>query len=329
MVDDIVDLLADIVHRVAGVAAVFAVIGHAVTAAIGAQVGCAPIAAGFLPTPCGCRYRDTLRRRVATRIADGARGVGGKIKLDAYWSVYQAGIDRQVVLAGGQGDEIALACRGIHVGIVGVRGAGDARVLRGEGVTDGLVNLDRVLARPQIAEQVIALRTRRGRRNLIAVAVQQMHLHPGDAHFIVILDTVVVAVQPHLIAEASQLIDARVDVLIKFTWVETYGRGGPVKRVGVRVISAGGASSVLRGEDVISRKGERNPITRIAGKTWRQPNEFIVAGVIRSRCLDDLVVIHEAIAIKVSPKLHSDVLNTNFAAILNAVGVRVQPDRVA
>ncbi len=208
--------------------------------------------------------------------------------------------------------------RGLAVGRVGVAVADvAAHVGAGEAVAGrqrGLVELHAVGAGAQAGEQVVAVGVggQRG-ADRVAGGVEQGDLDARNAGFAAVLLAVAVGVEPHVIAQFGQLIQAGVDVRVVLTGLQ----GDLSALTGGVHVAVGGvvAAGVLPGDDVAVRRLHGHRVG--AGRH----GEAVGAGAVGGGGL-------RGAAVGVLEH-HGDPGNARFAGVLHAVGVGVEPHPVA
>nr|GEU28183.1 hypothetical protein [Tanacetum cinerariifolium] len=196
---------------------------------------------------------------------------------------------------------------------VGVQAVVIALVLLGEQVVVRRVDLDRVLARADVGEQVLAAGVGDVGGNHHALVVEQLDGDAARAAFVALLDAVAIGVVPDAVADGTGLHQAGVhvgDVLA--------GRHSDLAQVAAGIgIAVDGvvAAHVLRGGHVAARQFHGHAVS--AGLH----RKLVVAVAVGGGGLD-----HLAGAVD---QLHGHAGLAGFAAVLDAVAVLVEPHAVA
>jgi hypothetical protein len=230
----------------------------------------------------------------------------------------EARIPRQVVFAGDQRGGDGLAGGRVEVAVGRVVAA---LILRADEVAGRRHHLGSVIARGQVAEQVVAVGVGGSGRDHGTGAVEQLHGNAGQAGFTCVLHAVGVGVEPHLVAVRSGAHGRNnpcIQGLVDLTGLEHRLRGSAISHVGVGV--GGVTTAVGRGEAVAGR--QRGLIKLHAVGARAQVGKEVVAGGIR----------RERAAYRIARSIeqgYADTCHAGFTHILLAIGVGVDPHTVA
>ena len=280
---------------------------------------------------------QTHRHAIDARLAVILRAVGvlvlEHLVADAHRHVH-ASVQRVVVFTRSQRDDLRLA-RAVGVAVAGVR----ALVLGSEHRARRLGReLDLVLlAHVQAVEAVLAVDTGGGRGggvvatradHAIGAAADQRHRLAADARFARVLLAVTVGVRPQPVAQAGSgwrwRDQARVDGLVGLARSQVH-QLGEASGIGIAVIQVGRAAGVgVRNGEVVGRSDELDLVL-----ARLQASKLVVAlfdghgaEVVARQGAGDLHAIGVV-------QLDHDAIDALLIAVLDAVGIAVEPNVVA
>ena len=187
-----------------------------------------------------------------------------------------------------------------------------ALVLLGEQIAVRRIELDRILARAQVAEQVLAVGIGNVGGDRLARFVEQRDLYAAHAALVALLDAVAVGVEPHAVADGAGLVDAGIHV----GNVLAGGNGDRAEvaaGVGVAVERIATAN-VLLGDGIAVRQFHGHAVGT------RFHHELVIAVAVGGGGLDHFT---GAVA-----QFHGHARLAAFAAVLDAVAILVEPHAV-
>ena len=198
---------------------------------------------------------------------------------------------------------------GERAGVGAVEGAVGVAGLREPGRERRGVDRDRVGARRQVREGVVAVGVRG--RGVRPAGRGQHELHVRDPILSRVLDPVSVGIEPDPVADRPEGREPDVDREVDLAGRQCdrdrvrRGRRGAGGKVGIGVV----------GEDHVAPGPEAR--------------EEVAPGRVRRRCVDDPVsAVDDAVSVRVEVQTDRDVRDARLAGVLDPVSVRVREDRV-
>ncbi len=203
-------------------------------------------------------------------------------------------------------------------GCVAVDGVVSSDVGGGEAIeAGGQVELDRVGPGLEVIEEVQAVGVGEHAVDHHAAAVLQLNQGIGHADFVTVLQAILISIEPHIIAQLGELVEALVEGEV-FTTRGQRGGGGH-QGVGGHAVAVDRviAALILRAD--ADESGRLDELHRVGA--GGQALEDVQAVGIGGRAVD-----HHAVAVL---EVDRDIGDARFAGILNAVGIEIVPHKVA